>query len=31
MLHAAYSVLDLAKLLIGIWLTVRLVRLPAER
>jgi hypothetical protein len=26
MLHAAYSVLDLAKLLIGIWLTVRLVR-----
>ena len=26
MLHGAYSVLDLAKLLIGIWLTVRLVR-----
>jgi hypothetical protein len=30
MLHATYSVLDLAKLLLGIWLTVRLVRRPAE-
>lgn len=29
MLHGAYSVLDLAKLLLGIWLTVRLVRPPA--
>jgi hypothetical protein len=26
MLHGAYSALDLIKLLIGIWLTVRLVR-----
>jgi hypothetical protein len=32
MLHAAYSLLDLAKLLIGIWLTVRLVRRsPGQR
>ena len=30
MLHGAYSVLDLAKLLLGIWLTVRLIRRPAE-
>ena len=30
MLHAAYSVLDLAKLLLGIWLTVRVVRRPAS-
>ena len=29
MLHGAYSVLDLAKLLLGIWLTVRVVRRPA--
>lgn len=28
MLHGAYSVLDLAKLLLGIWLTVRVVRRP---
>lgn len=30
-LHGAYSALDLLKLLVGIWLTVRLVRRPAER
>ncbi len=30
MLHGAYSALDLVKLLLGIWLTVRLVRRPAE-
>ena len=29
-LHAAYSVLDLLKLLLGIWLTIRLVRRPTE-
>jgi hypothetical protein len=29
-LHGAYVVLDLIKLLLGIWLTVRLVRRPAE-
>jgi hypothetical protein len=29
-LHGAYSALDLLKLLVGIWLTVRLVRRPAE-
>ena len=28
MLHGAYSVLDLAKLVLGIWLTVRVVRRP---
>ena len=27
-LHAAYSILDLSKLLVGIWMAVRLVRLP---
>ena len=30
MLHGAYSALDLLKLLVGIWLTVRLVRLPVQ-
>lgn len=30
MLHGAYSVLDLGKLLLGIWMTVRLVRRRAE-
>ena len=30
-LHAAYSALDLLKLLLGIWLTIRLVRRPTER
>jgi hypothetical protein len=29
-LHGAYSALDLLKLLVGIWLTVRLVRRPRE-
>ncbi|MGH9782945.1 MAG: hypothetical protein ACRD88_02065 [Terriglobia bacterium] len=30
MLHGAYSALDLLKLLVGIWLTVRLVRAPVQ-
>ncbi len=30
MLHGAYSALDLLKLVLGIWLTFRLVRRPAE-
>ena len=29
-LHAAYSLLDLAKLLVGIWMAVALVRLPSR-
>ncbi len=29
-LHAAYSILDLAKLLTGVWMAVVLVRLPAD-